>query len=258
VDLNGSSILYGMKIAILSDIHGNTIALDAVLADTQAHKVDAYWILGDLVLDGPDPVGALQRLSALPNSRFIRGNTDRYVTNGDRPPPHPHEIGQDRARLDLFGEITGTIAWTQGAITVTGWFEWLASLPLERHENLPDGSRCLLVHASPGKDESAGVRQDTSEDDIQRLFQGCEADLICVGHTHQPVYRKIGRWQILNPGCVSLAPPAFPQASYALLKASPRGYQVAHRTVPYDQEKVISQVQAIHHPGAKYILDHLR
>ncbi len=57
-----------MKIAVLSDIHGNSVALDAVLRDISSQGgVDAYWVLGDLVALGPDPVGVLERLSKLPN-----------------------------------------------------------------------------------------------------------------------------------------------------------------------------------------------
>jgi len=72
-----------MRIALLSDIHGNSLALDAVLADIATVGVDGYWILGDIVALGPDPVGVLQRLSTLQNCYFIRGNTDRYLVTGD-------------------------------------------------------------------------------------------------------------------------------------------------------------------------------
>ena len=63
-----------MRIALLADIHGNEIALSAVLRDIEARGgVNAYWILGDLVALGPQPVQVLEILSALPNTRFIRG-----------------------------------------------------------------------------------------------------------------------------------------------------------------------------------------
>ena len=76
-----------MKIALFSDIHGNSVALDAVLADIQSQGgVEGYWVLGDLVAVGHDPVGVLERLTALPNVQYVRGNTDRYVVSGDRPP----------------------------------------------------------------------------------------------------------------------------------------------------------------------------
>jgi predicted phosphodiesterase len=74
-----------MKVALLADIHGNRLALDAALADTEAIGVDQYWILGDLVALGPDPIGVLQRLSNLQNRHITRGNTDRCVVTGDRP-----------------------------------------------------------------------------------------------------------------------------------------------------------------------------
>ncbi|MBO0795826.1 MAG: metallophosphoesterase family protein, partial [Ktedonobacteraceae bacterium] len=77
-----------MRIAILSDIHGNPIALEAVLADIRAQGgVDAYWVLGDFSALGYDPVTPLQRVADLPNARFVRGNTDRYAVTGDLPMP---------------------------------------------------------------------------------------------------------------------------------------------------------------------------
>ena len=77
-----------MKIALMSDIHGNLIALDAVLSDIlSTGGVDEYWIVGDHVAIGPDPNGVLERLKALPCASFTGGNTDRYVVTGDRPDP---------------------------------------------------------------------------------------------------------------------------------------------------------------------------
>ena len=149
-----------MKIVLLSDIHGNSIALDAVLADVAAQGgVDAYWILGDLAALGHDPVGAMERLARLPNARFVRGNTDRYLFAGDRPAPSLAEVQADPTRLPVLVEVEGTMAWTQGALTAGGWVEWLAQLPLEIEESLPDGTRVLGVHASPGRDDGMGLRR---------------------------------------------------------------------------------------------------
>jgi predicted phosphodiesterase len=75
-----------MRLAILSDIHGNPLALDAVLADIQSlGEVDAYWLLGDFAALGYDPVTPLEKVTALPHASFTRGNTDRYVVAGDLP-----------------------------------------------------------------------------------------------------------------------------------------------------------------------------
>src|SRR5437588_1029891 len=77
-----------MRLAILSDIHGNPIALDAVLADIGSlGEVDAYWVLGDFTALGYDPVTPLEKISALPHASFTRGNTDRYVVTGELPFP---------------------------------------------------------------------------------------------------------------------------------------------------------------------------
>src|SRR5438445_13079387 len=77
-----------MRVAVFADIHGNSIALNAVLADITARGgADAYWVLGDLIAIGADPVGTLERLAALPNATFVQGNTERYLLTGERPYP---------------------------------------------------------------------------------------------------------------------------------------------------------------------------
>src|SRR5215470_4767909 len=75
-----------MRLAILSDIHGNLLALEAVLQDLEeAGGADKLWILGDLVAYGPRPAECLARIRDLKEAKVIAGNTDRYVFNGDRP-----------------------------------------------------------------------------------------------------------------------------------------------------------------------------
>jgi predicted phosphodiesterase len=84
-----------MRLAILSDIHGNPLALDAVLTDIQSQgKVDTYWVLGDFAALGYDPVTPLEKVTALPHASFTRGNTDRYVVAGS-----PHPAGESSARF---------------------------------------------------------------------------------------------------------------------------------------------------------------
>jgi predicted phosphodiesterase len=247
-----------MRIALLADIHGNSLALDATLADVETLGVDEYWILGDLVALGPDPAGVLQRLSTLRNCSFIRGNTDRYVLTGDRPPPFAGDLESDSEMIRVFAEVAGTFAWTQGAITATGWLDWLSQLPLELHKTLPDGTTCLLVHASPGTDDGTGIDKDMSDAQIANLMHGFSDDLLCVGHTHQQMNRHVGNWHILNPGSISNPRVPILQASYAVLDATAQGYKIEHRLVDYDREHVISQLQGLNHPGADFIIKHLR
>src|SRR6266700_4846559 len=75
-----------MRLAILSDIHGNPLALNAVLADIQSQgEVDAYWVLGAFAALGYDPVTPLEQVTAFSHASFTRGNTDRYVVTQDLP-----------------------------------------------------------------------------------------------------------------------------------------------------------------------------
>lgn len=250
-----------MKIALLSDIHGNAIALDAVLSDIAKNGgVDATWVLGDLVAIGPDPVGVLERLTRLPHTHFVRGNTDRYVFAGDRPFPSLAEAAADPTLLPVLVEVAGTMAWTQGALTVNGWVEWLAQLPLEIETTLPDGTRLLGVHASPGRDDGDGIAPHMRDAEIAAAMQGCDAQLICVGHTHYPVNRRVGKWHVVNLG--SLSNPQMAEsdlrASYVLLTADESGYTVEHRRVDYDRAAVIAALEQQQHPGGAYIIRHLQ
>src|SRR5262245_31366775 len=127
-----------MRAAILSDIHGNLIALDVVLADVEAAGgTDEVWVLGDLAALGYDPAGVLERLTSLPNLRVIRGNTDRYIVTGARPNPSPQQAQANPALLPVLIEVAHSFAWTQGVLTAMGWLDWLDALPLEFHATLP-------------------------------------------------------------------------------------------------------------------------
>ncbi|MBS0662912.1 MAG: metallophosphoesterase family protein [Verrucomicrobia bacterium] len=248
-----------MKIALLSDIHGNTVALDAVLADVaQAGGVDGYWILGDLVALGPDPAGVLARLTALPHARFIRGNTDRYVSSGDRPPPTPAEVAANPALLARLVEVERTFTWTQGVLAATAWTNWLKELPLEITATLPDGTRFLGVHASPGRDDGDGFQPQAGDEALAELLHGCEADVICAGHTHLPMRRMIGRHTVIGLGAVSLSRTPDRLAHYVIMNATPTAHEFARRTVSYDLDKVIQQMEAQNHPGRRFIAGHLR
>ncbi len=247
-----------MRIALMSDIHGNPIALDAVLQDIDlAGGVDRYWILGDLVAIGHGPVKVLTKLSRLPSVRFARGNTDRYVCTGDRPGPTLEEAKADLNLMQALVEVAGSFAWTQGAITSAGWFGWLSDLPLELRTSLPDGTRLLGVHASPGSDE-VPIHPTSSEAEIESLLTDCEADLIVVGHTHVPLNVQVNGKYVVNVGSVSI--PVLPdlRASYAIVDADESGYEIQTRKVAYDREAAIAATLRIRHPGAGFIIRHMR
>lgn len=248
-----------MRLAIFADIHGNSIALDAVLADIAGQGgVDGYWVLGDLAAIGPDPVGVLERLAALENVICTRGNTDRYVISGERPPPTAEEAMADPRLVAQYGEVQATFAWTAGAITAAGWRAWLAALPLEQTLVLPDGSRLLGVHAAPGKDDGFFFYPSIPEGTMRQALEGCQADVIAVGHSHFPLDVQIGSWRVINSGGVSNPLPPDLGAKYILLEAGGGGYRVERRSVDYDREAVMAQLEALRHPGRRFVIEHLR
>jgi predicted phosphodiesterase len=247
------------KAAILADIHGNSLALEAVLEDIQGRGgVDEYWVLGDLAALGPDPQGVLQRLAALPGASFIRGNTDRYLANGEQPGPELGKIINDPQALALKIRLASSFAWTTGAIASAGWLPWLAGLPLEMRRRLPDGTRLLAVHAAPGTDDGDGIRPRAADEALQRALEGSEADLVLVGHTHIPFNRQPGRVRVANPGSVSNPFPPDLRASYALLTCDASGYRLEHQRVDYDRQAIIDAMRRLAHPSEAYITAFMR
>lgn len=247
-----------MRLAILSDIHGNPLALDAVLADVQSQgEVDAYWILGDFAALGYDPVTPLEKVTALPHASFTRGNTDRYVVTGDLP-VQPERVLEEPALLPQVIEAARSFSWTRGYLSAAGWLDWLTDLPLEVRLTLPDGTRVLGVHASPGRDDGSGIQSKHSDDELKQRLAGCEADLVIVGHTHVPLDRQVGRIRAINLGSVSNPITPGLQATYALLDANEHGYLIQLRRVDYDHEAVIKAIEQSRHPTPAFLIGFMR
>jgi predicted phosphodiesterase len=243
-----------MRLALLSDIHGNPIALDAVLKDIESQGgVDAYWVLGDVAAIGYDPIGVIERLAALADVRFVRGNTDRYTVTGERPLSIAAQVQQDLGLLPVFVELVESFAWTKGAISATGWLEWLANFPLEQRLALPDGTRLLGVHAAPGTDDGDGIHAGLTDDALRVMLNNCEADLVCVGHTHRFLDRIIDGIRVVNLGSISNPVTPDLRASYALLTATTSGYQLQMRYVEYDWQAVLVAIQQSGHATKPYL-----
>jgi putative phosphoesterase len=247
-----------MRAAIFSDIHGNSLALEALLQDIEAiGGVDEYWILGDLVAIGFDPIGVLERLSSLGDTRFVRGNTDGYIVTGERPGPSLEQVQAEPSLLSQFISIEKNFTWTLGAVAATGWLRWLEKLPIDDRLTLPDGTRVLLVHASPGEDDGPGFHPEQDEAEISALLSGANADLVLVGHTHVELDITIDGTRVMNPNSISNPFPPDLRASYLLLEADEAGHQLERRHVTYDRDAVIEAVEEVKHPAASMIMQHM-
>jgi putative phosphoesterase len=209
-----------LRLAVLSDLHGNRWALDAVLAEIARDPPDRTIVLGDLAADGPDPVGTLERLWALPNVTFVRGNTDRY-------------LGDLGAVEDPGGEWADLIATWQWAVDCLGeeGRRFLAGLPADVALDTPAGP-VLATHGLPGRDER-GIEPDDVSGLEQLDWRG--ARLFLVGHTHIPFCLHGERGTVVNPGSVGLSPQTHWRASYARVDLYPGGQvTVQHAQVTWD------------------------
>ena len=245
-----------MKIAIIADIHGDSIALDAVFQDANSVEPDLYIFLGDYVAIGYNPSEVLNRINRIDNAIFVRGNTDRYVVTGEGPPPTIEDATKNPSLISKLNECTASFSWTRGFVSATGWFDWLAKLPVEHQTMLPNGSNVLSVHASPGRDDGPGIGPYTTDFELKELLRDCKADIVCVGHCHAPFVRRMDSILVVNPGSVGnpLAPDL--RASYAVLEVSNLGCSVTHRRVEYEHKAVIDAVRQISHPSAEFIISH--
>ncbi len=238
---------------MLSDVHGNVVALEAVLDDARRQEVDEWWVLGDLVAIGPDPVETLELLTALPAVTFVRGNTDRYVVTGARPWPQTADVERDPTLQELFDDIEASFTWTRRVLDGAGWLEWLGGLTTEHRSVLADGTRVLGVHASPASDDGTGITPTMSDDALRELIADTDADLVVGGHTHQPTDRLVGGIRVVNLGSVSNPITDDLRASYAILDATPAGHRIIHRRVAYDHDEVVRRAVGSGHPVADYI-----
>ncbi len=248
-----------MKIAIFGDIHGNSIALDAVLKDIQENGgVDEYWLLGDYAAIGHDPIGCVERVAELPNAIFVRGNTDRTIC-GDLSLAEDFEnVLHSPEKALQMANVHQSFVWTQGAIAASGWLNWFKNLPLEHRAPLPKSEEILIVHASPGSDDSAGLHPKSTKSQLKELFGEDSADVICVGHTHVPIDIEFQGKRLLNASSVSNPFPPDLDANYLILEANKNEYSIERYSVPYDHQAIIVAIKNIQHPAAEYIIGFMR
>jgi putative phosphoesterase len=218
-----------VKLAVISDIHGNRLALEAVLDDIRRQGADVVVNLGDIVAGPLDPAGAVARLMAL-DLPTVRGNHDRVLST-----PESDEFGAiDRFALDALDDSQ------RG---------WLARLPATLV--LDD---VFLCHGTPLSDTDPWIdgwwrgRSMTipGEAEVTALAAGIGQSLILCGHTHIPRASRLrdGRL-IVNPGSVGLQfNHGSPDARYAMVEKRGDAWWAALHCVPYAHEDAARQAEA--------------
>src|SRR2546421_5907362 len=191
-----------MRVAVVSDIHGNLPALEAVLEEIQREPVDLIVSCGD-VCSGPMPSQTIDRLKRLEGTRFVHGNADRGVVAAFD--------GTEKPRLP------GPAAdWCASQIT-REQRDFLASFEDAVGLEIDGLGRVLLCHASPRNDLDI-VFDATPDERVREYIAGANADLIVSGHTHMQFDRRVGGGRLGNPRRVGM-PPEDAGAFLALLRA---------------------------------------
>ena len=171
----------------------------------------------------------------------------------DRPPPRPDDVIARPELLDLYGLIQRSFAWTCGAVAAHGWLDWLRDLPVDVRRVLPDATRALGVHATPGRDDGHGITPHRADEELARDLEGADAEVVFAGHTHQPTDRVVGGVRAVNVGSVSNPITDDLRASYVIVHADRHGHRVEHRRVGYDRQGFLDAVDRSGHPAADYI-----
>ncbi len=230
------------RLAVISDIHGNSLALRAVLADIDAQEGDSHLIvLGDLVVYGPDPGGVLALLREREPTFYVSGNTDRYLVEG--------RYRDSLSQPGWQAQVLSSFPWTARQLGIAG-LRFLAGLPPTQLLYFGRGQVILAAHGSP-RDDEENVCTDTPDPDLVTMFGDLPYNLLLCGHTHQLFERTAAGRRIVNVGSVGLPFDGDTRAGYALIDLQPDGgYRVNLRRVAYDVGAAVQQLQAVDHPAA--------
>jgi predicted phosphodiesterase len=235
-----------MRIGLIADIHGNLVALDAVLADLERAQVDHVVCLGDVAW-GPQPRQTVERLRAL-SYPTIMGNADDELFH--LPTETPMDEGA-RVTLDIARWCAAQLS--PADLDYLRTFHPLLELPLGAEHTL------LCFHGSPRSFHDI-IRSTTAEDDLAGMLAGFSATVMAGGHTHEQMLRRYRETIIVNPGSVGLpverGPAADqarnpPWAEYALVSQENGVLRIELRRVPVDIGAIVQAIRESGMPHAE-------
>lgn len=228
-----------MKFAFISDIHGNAIALDAVLDDINKKGIDKIYVLGDICYRGPEPKRSLELVQSL-NTEVIRGNADEWVVRGVREGEVPAKV------LALMNSERD---WTLTKLNQTD-IDYLQNLPDQIHCEA-EGIKINAFHATP--DSLFEVVLPETEDQLieSKLMKENDCDIFIYGHIHKPYIRYINGKVVMNIGSVGLPFDGMAKASYGLVEIENGHIRTAIQRVKYNLDTVVDLYKKENYPNAE-------
>jgi predicted phosphodiesterase len=235
-----------MRIAVMADVHGHLVALDAVLADLAGAGADRMVCLGDVAAGGPQPHEVMVRLRAL-QCPVVMGNTDADALRRVRRLPADEE-GQRWFAID---------AWGAAQLTLED-LAFLRTFSPTLTLSLGDDATLLCFHGSPHSTTDS-LTATTPETTLARMLAGYSATVLAGGHTHLPFIRRYREGFLLNPGSVGLpygasndGPRHPPWAEYAIVQWRAGRLSLELRRVPIDVDVVVQAVLGSGMPHAEW------
>lgn len=209
-----------MRLAVLSDVHSNLHALQAVLADVDRVAPDGIWVAGDLVGYNPWPNEVLEILRER-HVRAIRGNHDRGAIGGD---------------TSWFNELAAeAVRWTRVHLAPAG-VGYLKELEDRTIGAMPEGP-VAMYHGSPRNDNEY-IFPWAADESIVRM---AGAPFVILGHTHLPMVKRFRSGLLVNPGSVGQPRDGNPRAAWGVLDLTQHSFEV--RRVGYDIDAVASEIR---------------
>ena len=227
-----------MRIAVISDMHGNDVAFQVVEADIQRQGIDQIVCLGDAVQGGPQPAAVVQRLRKL-GCPVVIGNADAWLISGE-------ETADEGIPPERLRKMGGIRLWSLSQLTEED-IDFIAGFQPTITVHLQDGPDLLCFHGSPTSFDDV-ILPAASEEDFQKFLGAYSGHILTGGHTHAQQIRRIGKYFFFNPGSVGFAYShhqpddsfhADPWAEYAILAAEDGQVSLEFRRVPFDAQELI-------------------
>jgi putative phosphoesterase len=234
------------RLVVLSDVHGNTVALEAVRKALRSEKPDLVAVAGDLVLNGPDPAGTVDLLRQMEadGAAIVSGNTDIAVADFDYTAAFPWLTDGVPEAFQAAAE------WAHDELGDER-LAWLRRLPAERRLRAEDGTMILVCHASPGS-QTAGFDQALDPSVVLERVSRTDARIIACGHTHLPDIKDLGWKLIVNDGSAGYVFDGDPTASWARVDIEDGEVAAEIRRTEFDALAVANAISARGLPGDVY------
>ena len=199
------------RLAVLSDVHGNVLALEAVRKALKKEKPDVVLVAGDLVMNGPEPGATVDVLREMERDGaiIVQGNTDIAVADADYAAAFPWML-----EGGVPDAIKAGAEWAHEALD-DDQLGWLRRLPAERRVRVGD-DLVLVTHASPGS-QTQGFDRDLDPATVLERISRTDARVICCGHTHIADVQEFGWKVVVNDGSAGYAFDGDPTAAWALV-----------------------------------------